>query len=207
MIPFTASFIANRTFPGAQIAVISSGGKTHFETVIGNLTYPGDRYNVPVTEDVIYDIASLSKVVGATSCAMKLYDMGLLNLDDQWVKYVPEGNNNGKDKITIRNLLLHNAGFAPDYPFFGYYTNVTQKIFLDWVYSTDLDYPVGTKTIYSDVSMVALQLVIERITGKSLAVFAQENVFMPLGMTSTFYNPPKWTKTCAPTTDVPNYRG
>jgi serine-type D-Ala-D-Ala carboxypeptidase len=125
LIPFTNSFISNRTFPGAQIAVISSGYKTHFETVIGNLTYPGDRYNDPVTEDVIYDIASLSKVVGATSCAMKLYDMGLLNLDDQWVKYVPEGNNNGKDKITIRNLLLHNAGFAPDYPFYGYYTNVT----------------------------------------------------------------------------------
>jgi CubicO group peptidase (beta-lactamase class C family) len=74
------------------------------------------------------------------------------------------------------------------------------------VYNTGLDYPVGTKTIYSDVSMVALQLVIERITGQSMAVFAQENVFIPLGMSSTFYNPPKWTHTCAPTTDVPNYR-
>jgi CubicO group peptidase (beta-lactamase class C family) len=82
LVPFTNNFIGNKTFPGAQIAVISTGGKTHFQGTFGNMTYPGDRYNVPITEDVIYDIASLSKVVGATPCAMKLYDMGLLNLDD-----------------------------------------------------------------------------------------------------------------------------
>ncbi len=106
------------------------------------MAYEGDRYNEPVTLDTLYDIASLSKVVGATSCAMKLYDMGLLHLDDPWIKYVPEGNNNGKDKITIRNLLLHNAGFAPDYPFPKDYTT-TREEFMNWMFNTTLDYPVG----------------------------------------------------------------
>ena len=139
----------------------------------GNLTYKGDRYYEEVTDNTIYDIASLSKVVGATSCAMKLYDQGLLNLDDPWVKWVPEGNNHGKGNITLRNLLLHNAGFAPDYPFNGFYTNVTRDIFLTWMFTAPLDYPVGQKYVYSDVSMTALQLVLERITGMSLAAYAQ----------------------------------
>ncbi len=158
-------FIANRTFPGTQLSVFSSRGEIYFSGVFGNITYPGDIYNEPVTNDTLYDIASLSKVVCATSCAMKLYEDGLLNLDDKLIKYVPEANNNGKDAITIRNLLLHNAGFHEDYPFNGVYANVSLDIFLNWVYNTTLMYPVGTKTVYSDVSMVALQLVIEKITG------------------------------------------
>jgi serine-type D-Ala-D-Ala carboxypeptidase len=104
---------------------------------------------------------------------MRLYDMGLLNLDDPWVKWVPEGNNNGKDKISIRNLLLHNAGFAPDYPFNDNY-EITRETFMTWMFNTTLDYPVGQKYVYSDVSMTALQLVIERISGQSLSEFTQE---------------------------------
>lgn len=118
----------------------------------------------------MYDIASLSKVVGATSAAMKLYEMGLYDLDDPWIKWVPEGNNNGKDKITIRNLLLHNAGFAPDYPFNGN-NDISRETFMNWMFNCTLDYPVGTRYVYSDVSMTALQLVIERITGQTLAAF------------------------------------
>lgn len=96
---------------------------------------------------------------------MKLYEAGKLSLDDKLIKYVPQANNNGKDAITVRNLLLHNAGFAPDYPFNEVYSNVTLDIFVNWVYNAGLDYPVGSKSVYSDVSMVALQLIIEKITG------------------------------------------
>ena len=164
LIPYTNSFIANKTFPGAQLAVVKRSGQVMFQGTFGSMTYPGDRYPDAITEDTLFDIASLSKVVGATSAAMKLYDMGLLNLDDPWIKWVPEGNNNGKDKITIGNLLLHNAGFAPDYPFNGNY-DISRDTFMNWMFNTTLDYPVGQKYVYSDVSMTALQLVIERITG------------------------------------------
>ena len=77
--------------------MVSSGNKVHYAEVFGTLTYSGDQFFEDVTPATLYDIASLSKVVAATSCAMKLYDQGLLNLDDKWVKFVPEANNNGKD--------------------------------------------------------------------------------------------------------------
>lgn len=205
LTPYTLGFIANRTFPGAQLSVISSGGVVHYQKVFGNLTYPGDPFSTPVTDDTLYDIASLSKVVATTSCAMKLYEQGLLGLDDLWVKYVPEANNNGKGAITIRNLLLHNAGFTEDYPFDATYDNVDRQGLMDWVCTTSLIYPVGTKYIYSDVSMVALQMVIERITRQTLYSYAKANIFEPLGMTSTQYIPSKYSS-CAPATAAPNYR-
>jgi CubicO group peptidase (beta-lactamase class C family) len=77
---------------------------------------------------------------------------------------------------------------------------------LDWLYNATLDYPIGTKSVYSDLSMVALQLVIERVTGKSLYAFVEQEVFIPLGMNNTGYIPSKWS-TCAPTLKTPNYRG
>ena len=87
---------------------------------------------------------------------MRLYEQGRLSLDDPMVKYVPEANNQGKDKITLRNLLLHNSGYPADYPFPEDYMTVTRDMILNWMYSTALEYPTGTKTIYSDVSMLAL---------------------------------------------------
>ena len=71
------------------------------------------------------------------------------------------------------DLLLHNAGFAPDYPFNGNY-DISRETFMTWMLNTTLDYPVGQKYVYSDVSMTALQLVIERISGQTLSAFTQE---------------------------------
>ena len=89
------------------------------------MTYQGDYYDHKVLPETLFDIASLSKVVAATSCIMKLYEDGQLNLDDKLIQYVPQADNNGKEEITIRNLLLHNAGLPADYPFNYVYANVT----------------------------------------------------------------------------------
>ncbi len=102
---------------------------------------------------------------------MKLYDMGLLSLDELMIKYIPEADNNGKGNITIRNLLLHNSGYDADYPFNGNY-NVDRTEIFNWTYTTPLKYATGTKYIYSDVNFIVLQIIVERITGMSLAVFA-----------------------------------
>ena len=120
---------------------------------------------------------------------MKLYEEGLLNLDDKLIQYVPLADNNGKDQITIRNLLLHNAGLPADYPFNNVYANVSESILLEWFYSTPLQYAVGTQTIYSDLSMVALQIVIETITQMSMWTYSEHHIFLPLGMHSTMYLP------------------
>ena len=114
---------------------------------------------------------------------MRLYEDGLIGLDDLMVKYIPEGNNNGKEKITLRNLLLHNSGYAPDYPWSGRPDeyNITVDDFYTWVYTTSLSYPTGTSYVYSDISMVILRLVIERVTKTTLDKYVQEKVFNPLG--------------------------
>ena len=68
-----------------------------YKNVYGTKTYPGDLFDEPVTEDTLYDMASVSKVFATTSAIMKLYDQGMLTLEDKLVTYVPEANNNGKD--------------------------------------------------------------------------------------------------------------
>jgi CubicO group peptidase (beta-lactamase class C family) len=70
-----------------------------------------------------------------------------LGLEDKLIKYIPEAHNNGKEDITIKNLLLHNAGLAPDYPFpddSKYNVNITKDVLLDWTYNCELAYPIGT---------------------------------------------------------------
>ena len=94
---FTESYIANNTFPGAQLKVISTDGTVFYENIFGNLTYQGDQFEEKVEHETLFDIASLSKVVAATSCIMKMYEEGFLNLDDKMIQYVPLADNNGKD--------------------------------------------------------------------------------------------------------------
>jgi CubicO group peptidase (beta-lactamase class C family) len=91
--------------------------ETYYQRAYGHLTYEGDLFFLPVKNETLFDMASVSKVVGTTSAIMMLYEEGKLSISDSIIKYIPEMNNNGKDKITIKNLLLHNAGLAPDYPF------------------------------------------------------------------------------------------
>jgi len=75
-------------------------------------------------------------------------------LTDKLIKYVPEANNHNKDIITIKNLLLHNAGLCSGYPYRA--VNVTKSEIINWCYNCELVYPVGTNFIYSDISMVFL---------------------------------------------------
>lgn len=85
-----------RTFPGASLYVFSTNQSFYYRTY-GNYTYPGDFLNIPVRDDTIWDMASCTKVVAATSAVMKLYEWGLIKIDDPLIKYIPEANNNGKD--------------------------------------------------------------------------------------------------------------
>ena len=74
-------------------------------------------FNIPVDDSTLFDIASLTKVISTTSAIMKLFEAKKLNLDDKLIEWVPEADNHGKGEITLENLLLHNAGLPPDYPF------------------------------------------------------------------------------------------
>lgn len=179
-----ARAIRESAFPGAELLVARDGAVV-YQKAFGRFTY--DAASPPVTSATMYDIASLTKVVATTSVIMKLYDESRIKLDDPVVSYVPEFGNRGKEPITIRNLLLHNGGL----PAFKrlYLTCRTPEEALDSVYQTELIYPIGDSTVYSDFDFIMLGKVAERITGVPLDWLADSLFFRPLGMTRTFFRP------------------
>jgi len=192
--------INDSIFPGA-VLLVGKGSRIIHHKAYGNYTY--NKNSQQVTTTSLFDLASVSKVVGTTSAAMLLYDRGLLNLDKKVIEYLPEFNNKGKDKITVRNLLLHNSGLPPFVPFYKYFS--TREEVIDSIMNIPLSYETGTKYVYSDLGMITLQQIIERITGLTQDQFLKSNLFEPLEMNNTMYNPPKeFISRCVPT-EVDNY--
>jgi len=192
--------INDRAFPGA-VVLIWKDGKILYEKAYGNYTY--DSKSNRVTAQSIYDLASLTKVIATTTAAMICYDRKLFSLDDKVVKFIPEFGNNNKEKITIRNLLLHNSGLTAWVKFYDRGLNANDV--LNEIYSSKLEFVPGTKTVYSDLGVITLAKIIEKITHKSLDAFCNDEIFIPLGMNSTFFNPAdSIKKLCAPT-EIDNY--
>lgn len=189
------SAVKDSVFPGAAL-LFGKGQEVIYNKAFGNFTY--DKNSTKVSTNSIFDLASVSKVVGTTSAAMILAGNNNLNLDDKVIKYLPEFNNNAKDKITIRNLLLHNSGLPAFKKYYDIYSTADEVI--NDIMNLSLDNPPGEKYIYSDLGMIVLQKVIEKITSKTLDVFLSENLFILLDMKSTMYNPPQELKNkCVPT--------
>ncbi len=187
--------IRDSAFPGAEIAVVRNGALVYSKSY-GHQTYSHD--SPEISNQTMYDIASLTKVVATTSAVMKLYDEHKLFLDDLVTKYIPEFDNHGKGKITLRNLLLHNAGLPAFKRLFM--TCKSPKEVLDSVYQTELIYQPGDSSVYSDFGFITLGKIVEKITGIRLDDYVEETFFKPLGMTKTMYMPAEslWT-TIAPT--------
>jgi CubicO group peptidase (beta-lactamase class C family) len=194
------SAIEDKAFPGA-VVLVWKDGQIIFEKPFGNFTY--EKTSPMVTTNTIYDLASLSKVVATTTAAMLCCDRNLFLLDDKVVKYIPEFSVNGKENITLKNLLLHNSGLPAWKKF--YERILTADEVLKEIYSSELEYKTGEKTVYSDLGIITLGKIIEKVTGKTLDVFCKDEIFDPLKMKSTFYNPnDSVKKLCAPT-EIDNY--
>ena len=192
--------IDEHAFPGAVI-LIWKDGKTIYEKAFGNFTY--DPKSDKVTSKTLFDLASLTKVIATTTAAMICYDRGLFKLEDKVVKYIPEFGVNGKENITIKNLLLHNSGLPAWKKFYG--RNLKYHDVINEIFSSELEYNAGEKSVYSDLGIITLGKIIEKVTGKSLNEFCIDEIFMPLGMKSTFFNPVDSVKNlCAPT-EIDNY--
>jgi CubicO group peptidase (beta-lactamase class C family) len=119
---------------------------------------------------------------------MICYDKNLFSLDDPVAKYITEFSQNGKEKVTIKNLLLHNSGLPAFKRFYNNYSSADEII--NDIYKMPLSYETESKTVYSDLGFITLQKIIEQVTGKEFDVFCKEEIFIPLQMNSTFFNPP-----------------
>jgi len=192
--------VNDSVFPGG-VLLVGYRGKVIYNKAFGNFTY--DEKSKKTDINSLFDLASLTKVTATTPAAMLLCDDGRLNLNDKVTKYLPEFGNNGKDKITIRNLLLHNSGLPAFKPFYKTCKNAKEEV--EAIMNCELDFEPGAKYLYSDLGMIVLQKVIEKITRQPLDKFVKINLYDKLGMKNTFFNPPKNRKTDCMPTEIDNY--
>jgi serine-type D-Ala-D-Ala carboxypeptidase len=194
--------ISARAFPAASVAV------THRDRVVamksfGRFTYEAD--SLLVTTATLFDLASVTKAVATATMAMILYQRGLLELEAHVVDIVPEfkfdvtgSPDPRRTEVTFRMLLAHSSGL-PAY----------EKLFLkahsreDLVqaaFTTALSADPGSRAEYSDIGFILLSAALERIAGESLDVFCRREVFSPLAMANTTFNPAADTRAQIPPT-------
>ncbi|RYG73743.1 class A beta-lactamase-related serine hydrolase [Lentibacillus lipolyticus] len=187
------SMMEQDVMPGAVTFVARSGHIAQHKAYGDAVRYKddsGEEFQEPIAmkKDTIVDIASLSKIF-TTIAAMKLYEDGKFQLDDPVAAYIPEFAQNGKDDVTIRQLMTHTSGLKPSLPL--YKMEGTKEDRLQHVFAAALDDAPGTSYTYSDLNMITLGALIERISGVGLDEFVSENITEPLNMTDTMYNPPE----------------
>jgi CubicO group peptidase (beta-lactamase class C family) len=192
--------ISRQAFPGAVILVWKDG-ESIFEKTFGNFTY--EQNSAQVKLSTIYDLASLTKVLATTTAAMICIDKKLFNLDDKVSQYILSFASNGKENVTIKNLLLHNSGL----PAWKRYYNksITEDEILEDIYNSEIEFKPGAKTLYSDLGMIVLAKVIEKTANKSFDEFCKKEIFIPLKMINTYFNPPDSVKERIPPTEMDNY--
>jgi CubicO group peptidase (beta-lactamase class C family) len=185
------SAIAGKAFPGATIAV-GYKGKVAMRA-FGKLSY--DAKAAVTNLNTMYDIASLTKVVATTTLVEKLAEGDFavpLDLDAKIERYLPEWasgpNAVWRHKVTVRHLLTHTSGL----PAFKEYwrTSKGKQDTLTRIFLEPLEYEPGTKEIYSDLGIILMAEIIERLTGRTMDDLAKSYIFSPLGMKNTMYRPP-----------------
>lgn len=194
IIAYLGAEVDSGAFPGAVLAV-GRHGRLALLAPIGHYGVADPR---PVAAATIYDLASLTKVVGLTTVCMILVDEGKLALDAPVERYVPAFRGPMKDRVTIRELLTHSAGLAADLPL--YEETSSRAAALAFVDTAALVAPPGSAYRYSDLSAIVLMQVVERVSGEPLDRFLAERVFGPLRMPATRFLPPSsWRDRIAPT--------
>lgn len=196
--------IAERAFPAASVAITSKGRLVCLKA-FGRYTYEPD--SPPATSASVFDLASVSKVVATTSMAMILYERGLLDLDMPVVAVMPElaGTDSRRRDITLRMLLAHSSGL-PAYEKLFLQAKTRDEL-LSAAFATPLTADPGTRAEYSDIGFIVLGAALERIAEESLDRFCQREVFGPLGMVHSAFNPPAiWRALIPPTMNDRSFR-
>lgn len=172
-------------YPGASV-VIGRNGYAVFQKGFGKLGWTTSSPRVTADRS-IYDLASLTKVVGTTTAAMVLFDQGRLDLEAPVSTYLPAFSGGWKDSVTVRHLLTHRSGLPAGRDLWRVARTPDEARAA--VLSTNLECKPGQCYIYSDLGADVLGFVIEAIAGESLDVFLHDKVFEPLGMNDTFFRP------------------
>ena len=187
--------IAAHKLPGA-VVLIDHNGRQVFEQAYGNRKVAGElgpngsTAAEPMTEDTIFDMASLSKCLSTATAMMQLYEQGKYQFDDPVAKYLPDFAANGKENVTIRELLTHYSGLPPDIslkdPWGLAAPDKAEGI--RRALASPLKTTPGTHFEYSDINFITLGALVEKLSGESLDEYAEQHIFTPLGMKDTTYH-------------------
>jgi len=176
--------IAEKKLPGG-VLWLERNGDVHCRAFGHRALVPAPE---PMTEDTIFDAASLTKVVACAPAVMLLVERGRLSLDDPVSRHLPEFTGGGKEAVTIRHLLTHTSGLRPDIslqPDWSGYDAALKLCFAESLTATP-----GTRFIYSDTGPILLGEVVRRVTGRRLDEFLAAELYRPLKMTDTGFHPP-----------------
>jgi len=189
--------IAEKKLPGA-VLIVGHDGKVVFEQAYGVRKYAGEpglggkpSAAEPMTEDTIFDMASLTKCLATATAIMQLVEQGKVDVDAPVIKYLPEFAANGKEHVTIRELLTHYSGLPPDVDLkdpWGLKQLDKAEGIRRAMNSAPTTTP-GTHFEYSDINFIVLGALVEKLSGQTLSVYASEHIFHPLGMSDTSFHP------------------
>src|SRR5437660_161329 len=175
--------VAEHDCPGAVLWIERNGAAYHKAYGRRALVPAGE----PMTEDTIFDAASLTKVVACTPAVMLLVERGKIKLDERVQTYLPEFKNDGKEAITIRQLMTHTSGLRPDIStqpaWAGYDTAIRMAC------AEKLVTPPDTAFRYSDINFFLLGEVVRRVSGMKLNEFVAREIYRPLKMVDTAFRP------------------
>ena len=187
--------IQEGNIPGAVLE-IGHDGHVIYRKAYGSRAIEPKRE--PMTVDTIFDVASLTKVIATTTAVMQLVEQGKVRLNDPVAKYLPEFAQNGKQDITVRQLLTHYSGLEPDLDLKTEWQGKDTGYTMAFA-ETPQEAP-GSKFVYSDINFIVLGALVERVSGESLDQYTERHIFAPLHMTHTRFLPPAaWRPRIAPT--------
>jgi uncharacterized protein YbbC (DUF1343 family)/CubicO group peptidase (beta-lactamase class C family) len=187
--------VADGNIPGA-VLVVGHDGAVVYRKAYGSRALEPRRE--PMTLDTVFDLASLTKVIATTTAMMQLFEQGKVRMNDPVAKYLPEFAQNGKEDITVRQLMTHYSGLAPDLdlttPWEGKST-AYQLAFVEPPETTP-----GSGFVYSDINFIMLGALVEKVSAETLDAYTTQHIFAPLKMTRTRFVPPAtWRAKIAPT--------
>jgi uncharacterized protein YbbC (DUF1343 family)/CubicO group peptidase (beta-lactamase class C family) len=187
--------IGQSQIPGA-VVLIGHQGKVIYRKAFGDRSQ--DPTLEPMTVDTVFDMASLTKVIATTGSIMRMVQLGQIKLNDTAAHYMPEFAQNGKQEITVRQLLTHFSGLRADLDLKPEWTGQLEAFRLASLEKPV--YPPGSTFLYSDINFIVLGELVQRISGMTLNRYAETYIFAPLGMTTSRFLPPQsWFLRIAPT--------
>ncbi len=187
--------IDEHKFPGA-VVIVGHDGKIVFHKAYGERSLVPER--TPMREDTVFDMASITKILATSTAAMVLYQQGCFRLNDPVTKYFPAFAVNGKQDITIRQLMTHYSGLPDGIGLKEPWSGKEEGV--DRSFAVAPMMPAGTAFSYSDINFIVMGALVEKLSGMSLDAYTAKYVFAPLGMEHTRFLPPaSWRSNIAPT--------